>query len=162
MWAAQGGLTAEIARAHPHLSAIGFDLPAVGPVFERYIASHGLSARVRFQRGDFFAEKLPSADVIIMGHILHDWDLAEKRMLLRKAHDALPAGGRLIVYDAIIDDDRRANVHGLLMSLNMLIETPGGFDYTGADCVGWMTEAGFKDARVTPLDGPTSMVVGRK
>ena len=122
---AQGGLTAEIALAHPHLSATGFDLPAVGPVFERYIASHGLSSRVRFQSGDFFTENLPSTDVIIMGHILHDWDLPQKRMLLRKAHDALPAGGRRVVYDSIIDDDRRANAHGLLMSLNMLIETPG-------------------------------------
>ena len=159
---AQGGLTAEIARAHPHLSATGFDLPQVGPVFERYIADHGLAARVRFQSGDFFAEKLPTADVIIMGHILHDWDLTEKRMLLRKAHDALPAGGKLIVYDSMIDDDRRANAHGLLMSLNMLIETPGGFDYTGADCIGWMSEAGFHDAKLHPLDGPTSMVVGRK
>ena len=159
---AQGGLTAKIARAHPHLSAIGFDLAPVGPVFERYIASHGLASRVRFQSGNFFAEPLPSADVIIMGHILHDWDLLQKQMLLRKAHDALPAGGRLIVYDSMIDDDRRMNAPGLLMSLNMLIETPGGFDYTGADCIGWMKEAGFHDATLHPLDGPTSMVVGRK
>jgi SAM-dependent methyltransferase len=159
---AQGGLTAEIALAHPHLSAVGFDLAPVGPAFERYIAGRGLSSRVRFRSGDFFAEKLPSADVIIMGHILHDWNLEEKRMLLRKAHDALPAGGRLIVYDTMIDDDRRANAHGLLMSLNMLIETQGGFDYTGADCIGWMTETGFHDAKLHPLDGPTSMVVGRK
>ena len=159
---AQGGLTAEIALAHPHLSATGFDLPQVAPVFERYIARHGLTSRVHFRSGNFFAEPLPSADVIIMGHILHDWDLAEKRMLLGKAHDALPAGGRLIVYDSMIDDDRRENVQGLLMSLNMLIETPGGFDYTGADCIGWMTEAGFREPKLHPLDGPISMVVGTK
>ena len=97
-----------------------------------------------------------------MGHILHDWDLEQKRVLLEKAYDALPDGGALIVYDAIIDDDRRANAFGLLMSLNMLIETAGGFDYTGADCRAWMQEAGFRESRVEQLVGPDSMVVGIK
>ena len=97
-----------------------------------------------------------------MGHILHDWDLAQKKVLLGKAFDALPKGGAVIVYDAIIDDDRRENAFGLLMSLNMLIETPGGFDYTGADCQGWMRETGFSKTRVEPLVGPDSMVIGIK
>jgi hypothetical protein len=97
-----------------------------------------------------------------MGHILHDWDLDEKKMLIGKAYDALPEGGALIVYEAIIDDDRSQNVFGLLMSLNMLIETEGGFDYTGADCAGWMKGAGFSATRVEPLVGPDSMVIGIK
>jgi hypothetical protein len=160
--AAQGMLPATVARAHPHLSGAGFDLPEVKPIFERYIARQGLSERVRFLSGDFFKDRLPSADVIVMGRILHDWDLAQKRMLLAKAYEALPKGGALIVYDAIIDDERRENLHGLLMSLNMLIETPGGFDYTGADCKAWMREAGFSSARIEPLVGPQSMAVGVK
>ncbi|MFY9656371.1 MAG: methyltransferase [Methylocystis sp.] len=159
---AQGMLPATIARAHPHLSGAGFDLPAVKPIFERFIASQGLTERVRFISGDFFTDNLPSADVIVMGRILHDWDLAQKRMLLAKAYDALPKGGALIVYESMIDDERRENVHGLLMSLNMLIETPGGFDYTGADCKEWMRAAGFSSVRVEPLVGPTSMAVGVK
>jgi hypothetical protein len=97
-----------------------------------------------------------------MGHILHDWNIDEKRALLEKAHAALPDGGALIVYEAIIDDERRANSFGLLMSLNMLIETPGGFDYTGADCQGWMREAGFSETYVQQLLGPDSMVVAIK
>ncbi len=160
--AAQGGTPVQIALAHPHLTGGNFDLPGVGPVFEQYVARHGLSDRLRFYPGDFFTDPLPSADVIVMGHILHDWDLAEKRMLLKKAYDALPAGGALIVFEALIDDDRRENTFGLLMSLNMLIETPGGFDYTGADCSGWMREAGFSQTRVEHLAGPDSMVVGIK
>jgi SAM-dependent methyltransferase len=159
---AQGGLSVVLARAHPHLSGIGFDLPAVGPVFEAYAREQGVADRLRFTGGDFFAEPLPRADVIVMGHILHDWDLDQKRMLLGKAYDALATGGRLIVYDALIDDERRTNAFGLLMSLNMLIETPGGFDYTGADCLGWMRDAGFSSAVVRPLDGPNSMVVATK
>jgi hypothetical protein len=159
---AQGGLTSVIAAAHPHLKGIGFDLPPVGPVFERYVAGKGLAGRVVFQPGSFFEQPVPQADVIVMGHILHDWDLEQKRMLVAKAYDALPPGGRFIAYDAIIDNDRRHNAFGLLMSLNMLVETPGGYDYTAADCIGWMRDAGFTQARHQPLDGPNSMVVGTK
>lgn len=159
---AQGDLAVQIALANPHLRGVGFDLPAVAPVFEDYTATMGVADRVTFQPGDFFAQDLPKADVVLMGHILHDWDLATKQMLVRKAFEALPAGGALVVYDAIIDDDRSKNAFGLMMSLNMLIETPGGFDYTGADCTGWMREAGFSSARVEPLVGPDSMVVGIK
>lgn len=159
---AQGDLVTQIALANPHINGIGFDLPEVGPVFEEYIESHQLNERVRFAGGDFFKDDLPKAEVILFGHILHDWDLCTKRMLLRKAFDALPSGGAVIIYDAIIDDDRSQNAFGLLMSLNMLVETPGGFDYTGADCVEWLNEAGFVDCRVEHLVGPDSMVIGIK
>jgi hypothetical protein len=159
---AQGGLLVQLCLAHSHLSGTNFDLAVVGPVFEEYAAANGLKERLRFQTGDFFNEPLPSADVITMGHILHDWNLDEKRMLLGKAYQALPEGGALIVFEALIDDERRQNAFGLLMSLNMLIETPGGFDYTGKDCSAWMREAGFRETRVEHLMGPDSMVVGIK
>jgi hypothetical protein len=159
---AQGDLAVQIALANPQLRGVGFDLPEVGPVFDDYAASLGLETRLAFQGGSFFTDDLPEADVLLFGHILHDWDLETKRMLLAKAHAALPPGGAVVVYDAIIDDDRRENAFGLLMSLNMLIETPGGFDYTGGDCMGWMREAGFRDCRVEHLVGPDSMVVGIK
>ena len=125
-------------------------------------AANGLADRVRFAGGSFFTDELPQADVLLFGHILHDWDLEAKLMLLHKAYAALPPGGAVVVYDAIIDDERKQNAFGLLMSLNMLIETPGGFDYTGADCIGWMQQAGFKECRVEHLVGPDSMVVGIK
>ena len=159
---AQGDLITQVALANPHLAGIGFDLPEVAPIFEDYVEKNGLSNRVKFSPGSFFDHPLPKADVVMMGHILHDWDLEIKRMLIRKAWEALPDGGALIAYEAIIDDDRSANAFGLMMSLNMLIETPGGFDYTGADCSGWMKEAGFRETRVEPLVGPDSMVIGIK
>jgi hypothetical protein len=159
---AQGDLLVQVALRNTHMLGIGFDLPEVGPIFEEYVATNGLSSRVQFQPGSFFTDPIPNAEVVMMGHILHDWDLEQKRMLIAKAYDALPKGGALMVYDAMIDDDRRKNAFGLLMSLNMLIETPGGFDYSGADCVGWMNNAGFKDAHVEHLVGPDSMVIGIK
>jgi hypothetical protein len=159
---AQGDLAAQIAHANPHLRGRGFDLPEVAPVFEEYVAAVGVADRLTFAPGNFFEHDLPKADVVLMGHILHDWDLPTKMMLVRKAFDAIPAGGAFIVYEAIIDDDRSKNAFGLMMSLNMLIESPGGFDYTGADCANWMKEAGFSSSRVEALVGPDSMVIGIK
>jgi SAM-dependent methyltransferase len=159
---AQGAVPVHVALAHPHLTGIGFDLAPVGPIFEDFVASFGLEERVRFAAGDFFADPLPAADVLVMGHILHDWGMDDKLKLLRSAYDALPDGGALIVYEAIIDDERRENAFGLLMSLNMLIETREGFDYTGADCRGWMADVGFRESYVEPLVGPDSMVVAIK
>jgi hypothetical protein len=159
---AQGCLPVQLARRHSHLTGGGFDLPPVGPIFEDYVSSFDLGDRLRFHPGDFFADPLPSADVLVMGHILHDWDLEQKRLLIGKAYNALSPGGLLVVYDGVIDDDRRENSFGLLMSLNMLIETNGGFDYTGADCRGWLAAAGFRDCYTERLAGPDSMVVGIK
>ncbi len=158
----KGDLIVQVALKNPHLSCTGFDLPEVAPIFEEYVEGHALSSRVKFKAGSFFTDPLPNVDVIMMGHILHDWNLEEKKMLIRKAYEALPPDGAYIVYDSLIDDDRSKNAFGLLASLNMLIETPGGFDYTGADCVGWMKEAGFRETRVEHLVGPDSMVVGIK
>ena len=159
---AQGDLAAQVALANPHLRGIGFDLPQVEPIFSEYVRAIGVADRVTFSAGSFFDTEFPKADVVLMGHILHDWDLPTKKMLIKKAFDAVPPGGALVVYEAIIDDDRSKNAFGLMMSLNMLIETPGGFDYTGADCAGWMKEAGFTQTRVEPLVGPDSMVIAIK
>ena len=159
---AQGGLIAQVALAHPHITGGGFDLPPTGPIFEEYIQSFKLKDRLQFIPGNFFNDPLPKADVLSMGHILHDWDLEQKKLLIAKAYEALPPGGAFIVFEALIDDERRENAFGLLLSLTMLIETPGGFDYTGADCTTWLKEAGFRDIRVEHLIGPDSMVIGIK
>jgi len=159
---AQGDLAVQVALAHSNLSGIGFDLAEVEPIFEEYATRNGLTKRLRFASGNFFNDPFPQADVVMMGHILHDWNLQEKKLLIQKAYEAVPKGGALIVYESIIDDERSRNSFGLLMSLNMLIETPGGFDYTGADCMGWMKEVGFQETRVEHLVGPDSMVIGIK
>jgi len=159
---AQGCLPVQIAHAHGHITGGGFDLPPMKPHFESYVREHGLSHRLRFFPGDFLQDRFPGADVVVFGRILHNWDLVTKRMLLKKAYEVLPAGGALIVYERLIDDQRRTNAAALLASLNMLIMTAGGFDFTGADCVGWMRETGFRDMRVETLTSDQSMVVGIK
>jgi O-methyltransferase domain/Dimerisation domain len=159
---AQGCVPVQVALKHKHLKGAAFDLPPVGPIYEEYVSSFGLGARLKFHAGNFFRDPLPQADVLIMGHILHDWNLQEKHLLLQKAYAALPKHGALIVYDAMIDDARSRNVTGLLMSLNMLIETAGGFDYTPTDCRGWMKTTGFRKTSVVRLTEVESMVIATK
>jgi hypothetical protein len=160
--AAQGNVPVQLALAHPHLTGTGFDLPALAPIFADYVASFDLCDRLGFAAGDFFVDDLPTADVLIMGNILGDWNLDERMVLLAKAYAALPKGGALIVYEQFIDDDRRERAISLLVSLNMLIETPGGGAFTGAECRSWMEAAGFQDISVAHVAGPDWMVVGYK
>jgi hypothetical protein len=160
--AAEGCVPVQLALRHPQLTGGGFDLPMVRPAFEEYVGRHGLADRLRFYPGDFFADPLPSADVVVMGHVLHNWSLEQKLELLGKAYRALPDGGALIVYESIIDDDRQANTFGLLLSVAMLLVTHDGSGYTGAQCCSWMSDIGFRDSYVEPLVGPDSMVVGIK
>ncbi|WAP53852.1 methyltransferase [Streptomyces sp. S465] len=159
---AVGCVPVAVAQRHPHMSGGVFELPRVRPVFEEYVASFGLQDRLTFHGGDFFTDDLPGADVIVLGQILHGWGLEEKRLLLKKAYAALPEGGAVLVYDAIIDDDRRENAFGLLASLNMLIESQSGFEYTAAEGHAWLAEAGFSSSRIEPLTGGYSMLVGIK
>ena len=139
-----------------------FDLPVVEPIAKRTIAAAGLSERVTAVGGDFFADPLPEADVITMGLILHDWNLERKMRLIKAAYDALPEGGAFIGIENLIDDARRENAFGLLMSLNMLIEFGDAFDFTGADFAGWCREVGFKSTEVVPLAGPASAGIAYK
>jgi hypothetical protein len=159
---AQGCVPVEIACVHPHLTGGGFDLPHVGPAFASYVSKRGLSDRLQFYAGNFLQDDLPDADVLTMGRVLHNWDLPTKRLLLKKAYQALPQGGALIVYDALIDDARRGPAQSLLASLNMLIETAGGFEYTAAACMSWMRELGFGEIRIQALGGMHTAVIGTK
>ena len=148
---------------HRHLTFTSFDLPPVAPHAQKQVDEAGMSDRIEVVGGDFLVDELPEADVVTMGNILHDWDLEKKKLLIGKAFAALPDGGAFIAIENVIDDARRENVFGLLMSLNMLIEFgQGGFDYTGADFRAWCAEAGFRSFDMIPLAGPTSAAVAYK
>lgn len=159
---AEGGIAVEIARAHPHLRGIGFDLSSVEKPFNEYVRDCGLQERVCFQGGDFFKDPLPRVDVLILGRVLHNWDVPIRRMLLGKAHAALPRDGALIVHDALIDDARQERLHCMLSSLNMLIQTAAGSEYTAAECSDWMRAAGFAGTRVIPLAAMQTAVIATK
>ncbi len=159
---ATGLLCMEVAKKQPHLKCVTWDLAVVEPIARRHIASAGLSERVRTASGDFFKDPMPKADLITMGMILHDWNLEKKLLLIRAAYEALPPGGAFVAIENIIDDARRENVFGLLMSLNMLIEFGEAFDFSSADFREWCSEVGFKRFEVLHLGGPCSAVVAYK
>lgn len=159
---ATGQLSMFVARKHPHLRCTSADLPPATLIAEQKIAAAGLSDRVAARPLDFFAEPLPKADVITMGLILHDWNLEKKMHLIRAAYDALPPGGAFVVIENLIDDARRENAFGLMMSLNMLIEFGDAFDFTAADFSKWCREVGFSRTEVIPLGGPASAGVAYK
>jgi SAM-dependent methyltransferase len=159
---ATGLLCIEVTKKHPHIECISFDLPPVEPVARKHIAAAGFNDRVRVASGDFFQDPLPKADVVTMGMILHDWNLEKKMQLIRAAYDALRPGGAFITVEALIDDARRENVFGLLMSLNMLIEFGDAFDYSAADFEKWCREVGFKRFEVIHLAGPSTAAIAYK
>ena len=159
---AGGHLSAQVVINNPHMASISFDLAPVAPVAGRNIKNMGLAEKVEIRSGDFFKDNFPQADVITMGNVLHDWGTEDKRKLIQKAYNSLPDGGALVVIENIIDDNRSENVFGLLMSLNMLIETSEGFDFSASDFDGWAKEAGFKTTEKIPLTGPSSAVIAYK
>ena len=159
---ATGLLSSLVARGNAHLQIRSFDLPAVEPIARRYLVRDGVDERVTAVSGDFFRDPLPRADLITMGMILHDWNLDTKKMLIRKAFDALPEGGAFVVIENLIDDERRENAFGLLMSLNMLIETGDGFDFSFLDFSAWCREAGFRRFDCLHLQGPCSAGIAWK
>jgi trans-aconitate methyltransferase len=159
---ATGILASLVARRHPHLQCSSFDLAVVEPIARRSLARDGMAERVKTVSGDFLKDPLPKADVITMGMILHDWNLEKKKHLVRLAYDALPQGGAFIAIENLIDDTRRQNAFGLMMSLNMLIEFGDAFDFTGADFWSWCREAGFSRYEVLHLKGPCSAAIAYK
>ncbi|NIP32063.1 MAG: methyltransferase [Candidatus Dadabacteria bacterium] len=159
---ATGQLSIMVATANPHMNCISFDLPPVEPIAKKIIKAAGLSAKVKTASGDFFKDPIPEAEIITMGMILHDWNLENKLHLIKSAYNSLPEGGALIAIENIIDDERRENVFGLMMSLNMLIEFGEAFDFTGADYAKWCKEIGFKKIEIMPLGGPASAAIAYK
>ncbi len=157
-----GMLSLMVAKHQAHMNCTTWDLPPVAPIANEVIQQFQLQDRVKTASGDFFKDEFPKADIVTMGNILHDWDEETKLMLLKKAYDALPEGGVFIAIENVIDDERNKNAVGLMMSLNMLIETSTGFDYTFADFNKWAKEIGFKSTAILPLAGPTSAAIAYK
>ncbi|MEU6731383.1 methyltransferase [Nonomuraea wenchangensis] len=157
----RGNLAGQIVKAHPELSGFVFDLPQMEPFFDEHIAEMGLTGRVSFHGGDFFKDPLPAADVVLMGHVLHDWDESQRRGLVHKAYDAVNPGGTLLVYDRMLDDER-SRVENLVISLDMLLVSTGGSEYTSEELRGHAESAGFASVTASPLGDFDTLVVCRK
>jgi SAM-dependent methyltransferase len=156
----RGTLAATIAAAHPHLTGINLDLPAVEPFFHELARERQLQDRLTFVGADFFRDPLPPVDVAVMGHVFHNWNVDEKRELARRVRRSLSDDGALIVYEWFLDREQSASLPGMLMSLNMLLVTHGGCGSTTAACAAYLREAGFARTEARHVAGPCSMVIG--
>jgi hypothetical protein len=157
-----GLLSLMVAKHNAHMHCVSFDLPPVAPIAEKTIQHFQLSKQVKSLSGNFLTAEIPAADIIVMGNILHDWDEETKIKLMQKAYASLPKGGAFVAIESIIDNDRKQNVFGLMMSLNMLIESGKGFDYTFADFTQWAKICGFSSTTLLPLAGPSSAAIAIK
>jgi hypothetical protein len=158
---ARGNLASAIAQAHPHLRGVVFDLPPVKPFFKQLVTDRGVADRVTFHAGDFFVDPLPETDVLIFGNALHDWSEEQRKELIKKAFNAVRPGGALLVYDPMLDPERR-RLDNLLLSMYMLTSSPGGCEYTSDACEGWLAEAGFTSITAKPLPAKETVVIGYK
>ncbi len=158
---ARGNLAARLVRAHPHLSAWVFDLPVMEAPLRQHVASLAPPGPIRFRGGDFFADPLPEGDVLILGHVLHNWSPEERQFLVKKAFAATRPGGALLIYDAMLEENP-ADLARVLVSINMLLVTPGGSEYTVRECTQWLADAGFADVSDRPLGSADTLVIGHR
>ncbi|MGK5637059.1 methyltransferase [Streptomyces sp. URMC 126] len=158
---ARGNLCSLVVTAHPHLTGHVFDLPAMAPLFDEQVAERGLTGRISFTGGSFFEDVLPHADVVVLGHVLHDWNREQRAYLVRKAYEAVNPGGTLLVYDRMLEDGP-AYIENLVISLDMLLVTDGGEEYRASEITAVAEEAGFVSTEVTPLSDYDTLVICRK
>jgi hypothetical protein len=158
---ARGNLASLLAQAHPHLSGVVLDRPTTEPFFNDLMADRGTSDRVRYQPGDFFVDDLPAVDVMVFGNVLHDFGPTQRAELIAKAARTIPAGGAVVVYDPMLDEER-SNQGNLLLSLSLLLQSPNGGEYPPSETRQAMEAAGLTVETLRPLPASTTLVVGRK
>lgn len=161
---ARGSVAHEVMSKFPHLRGTVFDLPQLATAFAEHAATHGGDTAADFVGGDFFTDPLPRADVVVFGHVLHNWDTERRRQLLRSAYEAVNPGGAVVVYDPMITEGVAAPpFSAVLASLSMLVWSSGGGEYAAADLLSWLAEAGFRRGTIdTTISGEDVVVVAHK
>lgn len=150
-------------QAEPAARAILFDLPAVIPLARERLTRCGVADRVELAAGDFYTDPLPrGADLVWLSAIIHQNSPDENRALYRRAAEALPPGGRLLIRDIVMEESRTAPLAGALFAVNMLVATPGGGTYTLAEIRSDLESAGFEDVQLIRRDEGMHAVVSAR
>jgi precorrin-6B methylase 2 len=158
-----GALCIPIAIKYPHIEAIIVDLPLVCQAAEEVITQYGVSNQVKTYPGDFFKGGFPEgADVVLLSQVLHDWGKEECLIILKNAIETLPQGGKIIINEWVIKDEKTGPLAAAMLSLTMLIDTESGSNYTGNEISEMLKKVGFVDTAVQPLIGPNGIVTATK
>jgi SAM-dependent methyltransferase len=161
--AGSGAFSMEFVRAKSDIRATVFDLPEVIPLTRKYVAKAGLSRRFTFIAGDFGRDDFGAGyDLILLSAIIHMNSLPDNLKLFRKCVRALAPGGKLVISDYIMSNDRTKPAYGALFALNMLVNTKGGDTYTEQEIRASMKEAGLTklSRKGKPFD--SSLMIGTK
>jgi hypothetical protein len=143
---------------HPGLEAVVLELPAVAAAAERQGAGSA-AARLRFVGGDMWQDGWPEADLHFFGDVFHDWPLDRCGELAARSFAALPPGGRIVVHELLLDDDRSGPLPVVASSVAMLLWT-GGRQYSAAELRGLLAAAGFVEITATRSLGCWGVVSG--
>ncbi len=143
----QGAFLKRVLDANPHLRGILYDMPGV-------VANHvlgELEGRVEVVAGSFF-ERVPSADLLILKTVLHDWSDAKCAVILECCRQAMSPGSKLLIIDRVIEEP--VDVMSVFCDLHMLVQI-GGRERTAAELRALIQNAGLQMQRIiVPTESP--------
>ena len=106
--------------------------------------------------GDFFKDAIPPCDLYVMMTVIHDWSDADSIAILKNLRANAPAGARLLLAEAVIDESATGNFP-IDLDIEMLVFASGR-ERTESQWRGLLSSAGFEFIRATPLAGITGIV----
>jgi hypothetical protein len=155
----RGTLLAEILLRHPHLSGVLLDGPGVLDTARIYLAAHRVLGRVELVAGSFFEGVPAGSDAYLLKNVLHDWDDARCRVILRNCRQAMVPGARLLVIETVVEVDSVRDL-GPLSDLQMMVVCAGGRERSRAEFDRLFRECGFRLERVMATASPMSVLAG--
>ena len=155
-----------LAQAHPELTCVTVDLPAISAVASELVREAGMVARVTCRPGDYHTDTYDAAayDAVTIFGALHQESPQQIVSILKRAYAALKPGGRIFILDMMTDATHTQPAFSALFAVNMALTTQNGWVFSDEELKGWLREAGFEggDTRPVPPPMPHWLVSARK
>ncbi len=134
---------------NPRLNATLLDLPPTIAIASEDMRFHSARSRIHFVEGNYHEKDFGSDlyEVVLMSHITHDEGVVENIKLIEKAYAALKKGGKLIIHDFMVNDQKTEPLFSALFSVHMLVYTQAGRVYSVDEYTSWLRDAGFVDVQ---------------
>ena len=158
-----GAFSIAFARAVPDALVTLLDTVHGHASRRTYADASGVGDRIRTVDGDIDQPSYGEGyDLVFASAVCHLLSPEDNLEMLRKCHAALRPGGRVVIQEFVLDDDKTGPRHSALFALNMLVWTRGGSTYSGAEYHDWLRRSGFVEAKTMRLPGPADLIVGRR
>lgn len=146
----QGILLKEILTKYTQPKGILFDM-------ESTIKEHVLENiidRVQIVSGSFF-DAIPSADCVILKHIIHDWNDENSIRILTNCRKNLKTGGKILLVEQVVEEPH--TLMSLFYDLHMQVML-GGAERTEQEFKILFESAGLKLNRIVPTNSPMKII----